>query len=437
MPPHFVGSNGKASKARSLHKVPVSQSDRSVQQVESETTQLTGSSVDSVFKTFLKISSSPVLPFTMDEVFGKPKLPCYFIFGDSLFDSGNNNGLTTSFKANYPPYGIDFPQGVTGRFTNGRTIADILGDPLSFLTAELLEFDDYIPAYATATHEQISTGVNYASGGAGIQDETGSHLGGRICLNRQLFNHHTIVSRLLHLQRNMTFTNEYLSKCLYIVNIGSNDYINNYLVPTNYATSQKYTTYQYAKILSLYDLGGRKIVVFGLGRIGCSPAEISIFGTGGEPCVEFINDAAEQYNNNLKLIVDELNFQNPEAKFTFINVTGISSQQGIGLTNVPCCILRSDGQCAQTTSISPIRSLSMFYDGFHPTEAANILTARRSYMAISPMDASPFDISHLGVLKEITGNKVNFDLKMDFNVWAAGFMSHEYLVSWTPALLVL
>ena len=42
--------------------------------------------------------------------------------------------------------------------------------------AELLEFDDYIPPYATATNEQISTGVNYASGGAGIRDETGSHL---------------------------------------------------------------------------------------------------------------------------------------------------------------------------------------------------------------------------------------------------------------------
>lgn len=68
-------------------------------------------------------------------VFGKPKLPCYFIFGDSLVDSGNNNGLVTSVKANYPPYGIDFPQGVTGRFTNGRTIADILGDTLSFLTS--------------------------------------------------------------------------------------------------------------------------------------------------------------------------------------------------------------------------------------------------------------------------------------------------------------
>ena len=60
-------------------------------------------------------------------VVGEPQVPCYFIFGDALVDSGNNNKLVTAGKANYLPYGIDFPQGVTGRFTNGRTFADIIG----------------------------------------------------------------------------------------------------------------------------------------------------------------------------------------------------------------------------------------------------------------------------------------------------------------------
>lgn len=60
-------------------------------------------------------------------VLGAPQVPCYFIFGDSLADNGNNNNLKTQAKANYPPYGIDFPEGVTGRFTNGRTTVDIIG----------------------------------------------------------------------------------------------------------------------------------------------------------------------------------------------------------------------------------------------------------------------------------------------------------------------
>lgn len=55
------------------------------------------------------------------------QVPCFFIFGDSLVDNGNNNGILTLARANYRPYGIDFPQGTTGRFTNGRTFVDALG----------------------------------------------------------------------------------------------------------------------------------------------------------------------------------------------------------------------------------------------------------------------------------------------------------------------
>jgi len=58
---------------------------------------------------------------------GIPQVPCLFIFGDSLSDNGNNNNLVTRAKANYQPYGIDFPEGPTGRFTNGRNIGDIIG----------------------------------------------------------------------------------------------------------------------------------------------------------------------------------------------------------------------------------------------------------------------------------------------------------------------
>lgn len=57
----------------------------------------------------------------------QPQVPCFFIFGDSLVDNGNNNKLLSLVKANFWPYGIDFPQGATGRFNNGRTIVDLFG----------------------------------------------------------------------------------------------------------------------------------------------------------------------------------------------------------------------------------------------------------------------------------------------------------------------
>ncbi|GJV16131.1 hypothetical protein Tco_1361454 [Tanacetum coccineum] len=41
---------------------------------------------------------------------------------------------------------------------------------------QVLGFPEFIPSFATATDADISTGVNYGSGGAGIRDESGSNL---------------------------------------------------------------------------------------------------------------------------------------------------------------------------------------------------------------------------------------------------------------------
>lgn len=59
-----------------------------------------------------------------------------FIFGDSLVDAGNNNYLQTLSKANITPNGIDFKASggqPTGRYTNGRTIGDIVGEYVNCL----------------------------------------------------------------------------------------------------------------------------------------------------------------------------------------------------------------------------------------------------------------------------------------------------------------
>lgn len=51
----------------------------------------------------------------------------FFVFGDSLVDSGNNNYLATTARADSPPYGIDYPTGrPTGRFSNGLNIPDFI-----------------------------------------------------------------------------------------------------------------------------------------------------------------------------------------------------------------------------------------------------------------------------------------------------------------------
>jgi hypothetical protein len=63
----------------------------------------------------------------------EPLFSAIFVFGDSLVDNGNNNKLHSIAKANYMPYDIDFigdHPSPTGRFSNGKTIVDFLGNLL-------------------------------------------------------------------------------------------------------------------------------------------------------------------------------------------------------------------------------------------------------------------------------------------------------------------
>lgn len=45
-----------------------------------------------------------------------------------------------------------------------------------FLSAELLRFSDYIPPFNGASPEQAHIGINYASGGGGLLEETSQNL---------------------------------------------------------------------------------------------------------------------------------------------------------------------------------------------------------------------------------------------------------------------
>lgn len=65
-------------------------------------------------------------------------VPALFIFGDSVFDVGNNNNLFTIIKSNFPPYGRDFvTRKPTGRFCNGKLASDFTG---SFFFSQTSQF---------------------------------------------------------------------------------------------------------------------------------------------------------------------------------------------------------------------------------------------------------------------------------------------------------
>ena len=68
----------------------------------------------------------PILIIVLWSTCSANEIPANFVFGDSLVEAGNNNYIPSLSKANYFPNGIDFGM-PTGRYTNGRTIIDIVG----------------------------------------------------------------------------------------------------------------------------------------------------------------------------------------------------------------------------------------------------------------------------------------------------------------------
>jgi len=63
----------------------------------------------------------------------RKSVPALFVFGDSAVDAGTNNYIpNSSARADFPPYGRTFFHCPTGRFTDGRTVFDFIGNHYVF-----------------------------------------------------------------------------------------------------------------------------------------------------------------------------------------------------------------------------------------------------------------------------------------------------------------
>ncbi|XP_074269765.1 GDSL esterase/lipase At4g18970-like [Silene latifolia] len=348
-----------------------------------------------------------LLVVTVLGVNADPLVPCYFIFGDSLVDNGNNNNIASLARANYLPYGIDFSEGPTGRFSNGKTTIDVI--------SELLGFDDYIPPYAQVSgSQQVVRGANFASAAAGIRAETGQQLGGRISFGEQVTNYQNAVSQVVQILGDENQAANYLSKCIFSVGLGSNDYLNNYFMPTYYSTGSQYTPDQYAQVLiqeyaqnirTMYNYGARKFVFNGIGQIGCSPNELAQRSPDGSTCDERINSANRIFNARLKELVQQLNNEFTDGRAIYINVYDmfqdlIDNPSAFGFTNTNsgCCgVGKNNGQitCLPLQTPCPNRNQYIFWDAFHPGDAANVIIGRRTFRAQKSTDSYPFDIERL------------------------------------------
>ncbi|CAI0396590.1 unnamed protein product, partial [Linum tenue] len=309
-------------------------------------------------------------------------VPAMFIFGDSLIDNGNNNNLASLAKANYLPYGIDFNGGPTGRFSNGYTMVDEIAEQLGL---------PLIPPYTEATNGDVTRGVNYASAAAGILDDTGRNFVGRIPFDQQIGNFRNTLDQLTG-KLGAVETAQGIGRSIFFVGMGSNDYLNNYLMP-NYPTRGQYNGQQYADLLvhqytrqlnTLYNLGARKFVIAGLGVMGCIPSILAQSPAG--LCSEEVNKLVTPFNQNVKAMINNFNANLPGARFTYIDIAKMFREEcciaGFSVVNRGCCgIGRNAGQITCLPFQTPCneRGQYVFWDAFHPTEAVNVLMGRKAF----------------------------------------------------------
>ncbi|CAM0956884.1 unnamed protein product [Alopecurus aequalis] len=232
--------------------------------------------------------------------------PALILFGDSIVDSGNNNGLTTTVRANFAPYGQDFPgHNATGRFSNGEIVGDIL--------ATRMGLKQYVPAYlgTQLSDWDLLTGVSFASGGCGFDPLT-AELASVLTMDDQLelfkeykgkFNSIAGASRAAYI----------VSTSLYLVVTGTDDLANTYFT-TPFRRDYDLQSYiEYIVqcgtdfIKKLYGMGARRLSIAGAPPIGCVPSQRTIAGGGDRECVSLYNQASVLYNAALEKEIKLLN----------------------------------------------------------------------------------------------------------------------------------
>ncbi|XP_042954681.1 GDSL esterase/lipase At5g22810-like [Carya illinoinensis] len=317
---------------------------------------------------------------------GQSSVHPFFIFGDYVVDIGNNH-IYTFIKANFPPYGRDFVRHErTGRFCNGKLAIDFIADMLGLT---------YPPPYLSGRDRgtNLLIGANFVSASSSYYDAT-ANLYRAIPLSRQLWYYREYQNRLAAIVGRSNVAS-IMSCAIFIFSAGSSDFLQNYYVnPLLYLalTPDRFSdlliqSYMHF-IQRLYALGARRIGVTTLPPIRCLPATITIFGMGSNVWVESLNNDAVSFNYKLNATSHSLQNNLHDLKLVVFDayqplyeIATNPSKHGFFVARRACCgtgLLETLILCNQE-SIGTCANASeyVFWDGLHPSEAANYALASR------------------------------------------------------------
>ncbi|XP_075108656.1 GDSL lipase [Nicotiana tabacum] len=309
--------------------------------------------------------------------FGSYERSALFVFGDSLFDPGNNNYIntTTQFQANWWPYGESFFKPPTGRFCDGRIIPDFIAE-----YAEL----PLIPSYFEIGKDGSIHGVNFASGGAGCLKET--FRGFVIDLKTQLKYFKKVAKDLKKFGAKKS--KQLLSNAVYIFSAGNNDYFE---FPVTYSKEEyvKMVVGNLTSVLKgIYKKGGRKFAILSLAPLGCTPGSRALnFQQGNKSgnCLEELTNLAKLHNSALPKMLKQLEDKLPGFKYSLfdffkvaIEIIDNPSKYGFKTSKSACCgtgPFRGIYSCGGKRQVKEYKLCKkvkdyMFFDSGHLTEVA-------------------------------------------------------------------
>ncbi|KAI3724487.1 hypothetical protein L2E82_36266 [Cichorium intybus] len=267
-------------------------------------------------------------------------------------------------------------------FSQSKKGSDVLYDSLRF---EQLGIKEILPSYLDPSidDKELLSGVSFASGGSGYDPET-PKIVGVLSFADQLNQFKEYIEKLKRIVGEER-TQFILANSVFLVVAGSDDLANTYF--TIGIRKLQYDISSYTDILvssasnfiqDLYNLGARRIAVFGAPPIGCLPSQRTLGGGELRECAEERNNAAQLYNNKLQPQVDYLNRTFAQSRIVYIDIYNPlldmiinPLQYGIEVVDKGCCGTGNLEVAILCNHLLPTcldHSKYLFWDSYHPTD---------------------------------------------------------------------
>lgn len=226
------------------------------------------------------------------------KIPLY-VFGDSLFDAGMTLHVNVEGDgAKYWPYGQTYFKGPAGRYSDGRVIPDFLAQYAGW---------PFLQPYLEPGLSNYTQGVNFAAASACVLPDTRP---GKVNLALQMYYFVQMVRKMKQ-QVGESEANKLLSKAVYLLDIGGNDYFSLFEtnrtggplpeLPLSPSMKRLYVNQILGNltthIYTMYNQGARKFVFLYLGPLGHFPSMKTLcMQRPEENCIEDLHELARIHN---------------------------------------------------------------------------------------------------------------------------------------------